>query len=195
MCDCNSCIPIVTELNFIIDSGEEMNHLSEYMYSKTKKYYKRGRCIEIGRCPIDTEYLCEIFDTEIIGLGVRSLVNIKPETVIGCYMGCIRKSIDASWIYAFEYGLKGYVIDGSDKRSMMSYVNHSRNPNLDIDYIFHIVNGRKQIHIIFKTNQYIFAGDELYINYGDDYWKYYNSIEMKSNKKQKKITDYMVTRE
>jgi hypothetical protein len=203
MCDCDKCIPIVKELNSIIDSNinetintkDTKDKLTEYMYSKTRLYNKRGRFIEIGRCPIDTDYLCETFDTEIYGLGVRSLVGIKQDTVVGCYMGCIRKYQEASWVYAFEYGLKDYVIDGSDKRSIMSYVNHSKYPNLDVEYVFHILNGIKQIHIIFKANQYILAGEELYIDYGDDYWKYYNSIEKKiekrSNKKQTKITDYL----
>ena len=195
MCDCDSCIPIVKELNQVIDYGEELKtKLTDYMYYNIRKCYKKGRCIEIGRCPCDTEYLCETFDTEKMGIGVRALVNIKPETVIGCYMGCIRKCGEASWEYAFEYGLKGYVIDGSDKRSIMSYVNHSNFPNLNIDYIFHIVNGIKQIHIIFRTNQYIYSGDELYIDYGEDYWKYSNNLmEQRSNKKQSKITDYFIS--
>jgi hypothetical protein len=194
MCDCDKCIPIVNELNQVIDSGENLkSKLTDYMYYSVRHSYKKGRCIEIGRCPYDTDYLCETFNTETMGIGVRSLVNITPETVIGCYMGCIKKSGQAPWVYAFEYGLKSYVIDGSDKRSIMSYVNHSQFPNLNIEYVFHIVNGKKQIHIIFRTNQYVYAGEELFIDYGEDYWAHYNKIENRSSKKQRKITDYFFT--
>ncbi len=200
MCDCTNCFPIAMELNQAIDSGENIkSKLSEYMYHKVRNSYKRGITIDIGRCPCDTEYLCETFQTETMGIGVRTVVDIRPETVIGCYLGCIRKTENAPWVYAFEYGLNGYVVDGSDKRSMMSYVNHSNHPNLDIEYMFHIVNGKKQIHIVFKTNNYILAGEELFINYGTEYWEY--SIQMdkfygkeptipKNKKKQTKITNY-----
>jgi hypothetical protein len=180
------------ELNYTIDSCENIkSKLTSYMYNKVRKYYKFGKCIEIGRCPCDTEYLCETFDTDTIGTGVRSCVDIRPETQVGCYLGCIRKTGEAPWVYAFEYGLNGYVIDGSDKRSIMSYVNHSEFPNLDIEYVFHIVNGKKQIHIVFKANKYINAGEQLFINYGDDYWKYFNKIHnIEKYKKQTKLTNY-----
>lgn len=192
MCDCTDCFPLMMELNETIDSGENIkSKLSSYMYHKVRKYYKFGKCIEIGRCPCDTEYLCKTFDTETMGTGVCAYIDIHPETSVGCYLGCIRKTGEAPWVYAFEYGLNGYVVDGSDKRSIMSYVNHSDCPNLNIEYVFHIVNGKKQLHIAFKANRYIHAGEELFIDYGHEYWEYYSEIHnIGKYKKQTKITNY-----
>jgi SET domain-containing protein len=192
MCDCTDCFPVVMELNDIIDSGKNIKtKLTSNMYHTIRKCNKFNKCIEIGRCPCDTEYLCETFDTETMGIGVRACIDIHPETSVGCYLGCIRKTGEASWVYAFEYGLEGYVVDGSDKRSIMSYVNHSDHPNLNVEYVFHIVNGKKQLHIVFKANKYIHAGEELFIDYGDEYWKYSNEINnIVTFKKQTKITNY-----
>lgn len=200
MCNCYNCEKIIEELNDIIDhsheyTDKELKHqLEPYVYQKLKK----NKIMEINICP-DSHQYCEIFDTEFMGDGVRSICDIPSKTVIGCYLGCIEpvynKSVD--WKYAFAYALNGYVIDGSNKDSMMSVINHSRTPNVDVDYHYHIVDGKKQCHIVFITKSFIHSGEELYIDYGNEYWKFaskYGIIEFNEDerplKRQRKITDY-----
>lgn len=197
MCDCFDCHEIIDELNSIIDNRDKYTmeelktRLEPFMYNKLKK----NKEINISICP-NTEEYCEIFKTDSMGDGVKAIVNIPPNTVIGCYLGCINKET-TNWKYAFAYGLQNYVVDGYDKKSMMSIVNHSRNPNLSIDYEFHVINGKKQCHIVFITNKHIFEGDELYIDYGEDYWDYARKIGMveintQRPLKQRKMTDYYI---
>jgi SET domain-containing protein len=206
MCNCYNCELIMDDLIELIDNSSEYpdkdlkSQLEPYVYYKVKQYKKLNKPFEISTCP-DTSKYCEIFDTEFIGQGVRAIDYIPKNTVIGCYLGCIKlqRTDKVDWKYSFAFALNPYVIDGSDKKSMMSIVNHSRDPNVDIDYQYHIVDGKKQCHIVFITKKHIFTGEELYIDYGDDYWKWASKngmIELgrmvleRPNKKQKKITDY-----
>lgn len=204
MCDCYNCEKITKELIEIIDKSHEYTdtnlkiHLAPYVYYKLKRYNRSQKQIEISICP-DSSMYCEIFDTLQMGEGVRAINDIEPNTVIGCYLGCIKSSENTTidWKYSFEFALNGYLIDGADKKSMMSIVNHSRKPNVEIDYHIHIVNGKKQCHIVFITNTKIRSGEELFIDYGNDYWNFANkygimefNVVESSSKRQRKITDY-----
>lgn len=206
MCHCHNCQVIMDDLIEIIDNSHEYPDkdlkelLDPYLHQKIRVYEKRNKSFEMSTCP-DTSKYCEIFDTDFIGKGVRAIESIPKNTIIGCYLGCIQLSTNKSvdWKYSFAFGLKSYIIDGSAKKSMMSIVNHSRDPNVDIDYHIHIVDGKKQCHITFITKRHIFTGEELYIDYGQDYWNFASKCGMielgrmvlePPLKRQKKITDY-----
>jgi len=204
MCNCFNCQVIHDECVEIIEHSHEYSlydlkeKLDPYVYQVIK--HSKQQLEPIQECP-DTEQYCELFNTDFIGIGVRAITDITSKTVVGCYLGSIElegnKRVD--WKYAFAYALNGYIVDGSNKKSMMSYVNHSRKPNVDVDYHIHMVDGKKQCHIVFITNQPISSGEELYINYGTDYWDHaskYGMVELayyapeRPSKRQRKITDY-----
>jgi SET domain-containing protein len=204
MCNCYNCQIIHDEFIELIDNLHEYPNkdlkelLEPYVYQMIKRSKDKLKIIK--ECPDTTKY-CEVFDTELIGMGVKSIVDISPKTVIGCYLGKIEpqsnKNVD--WKYSFAYALNGYVVDGSEKLSMMSYVNHSRKPNVEVDYQIHNVNGKQQCHIAFITNQYIFSGEELFIDYGNEYWKWASNLgyveigysdSERPLKRQRKITEY-----
>ncbi len=203
MCECFNCHKIIEELNDIIDNFDDYptkeltTKLETSLYNKIVRHKKKGIDLYIGKCPNSDEF-CEIVETDTMGDGVIAIQDIPSKTAIGCYIGCIdltnAKTYD--WRYAFAYGLNGYIIDGSEKKSMMSIINHSRNPNVNVEYVYHLVNGKKQIHIVFITAENIRKGDELFIDYGDEYWIYAKSLginEIDRDErplKQQKITDY-----
>ena len=53
----------------------------------------------------------------------------------------------------------------------MSYLNHSSKPNCYAVCEMHKVNEIYELHITIKTNKDIIKGEELTIDYGEDYWK------------------------
>ena len=200
MCKCFNCQTIHEEVFDII------NHSNEYPDSELKErlepfIYKRvtqHKLLPISECP-DTSIYCERFCTEYMGYGVKASINIPYGIIIGCYLGCIKSGYNVDWKYSFAYALNGYVIDGSDKQSLMSIVNHSRTPNVIVDYHFHMVDDKPQCHIVFIAKRYIHEGEELFIDYGDEYWnwaKQLGMIEITINdierplKRQRKITEY-----
>ncbi len=205
MCNCYNCQVVHDEFIEMIEHSHEYpdvelkEKLEPYVYQQVKRSKKRLETI--GECP-NTEEYCELFHTDFMGLGVRAITDISSKTVIGCYLGSIEPSTNKSvdWKYSFAYAMNGYVVDGSDKKSMMSCVNHSRKPNVEVDYHIHMVDGQKQCHIVFITNQYISSGEELYIDYGKEYWDWaskcgYIEINMYDTnerplKRQRKITEY-----
>jgi len=123
-------------------------------------------------CETTTE-ICEIFETENMGKGVRSKFSLPKGTEIGCYLGNIvpEKSVRKDNYYVFYYMLRGWVIDGSTNNSITSYLNHSKNPNLSTFFTFHFVDGEPELHLSFKTNQDVEIGEELFIDYGEEFWK------------------------
>jgi hypothetical protein len=202
MCNCSKCEPAMAYLIKLIDHSDEYpnkvlkEQLEPYVYNKVIKYNEEQTPFEISTCP-KTETYCEIFTTDYMGEGIRAIHDISVDTIIGCYLGCmVYRSIEINWKYAFASALSSYSVDGSEKKSMMSIVNHSRTPNVDIDYHIHIVDGKKQCHIVFIVKTFIKAGEELFIDYGHEYWDYarkHGINEMgfeRPLKRQRKITDY-----
>jgi SET domain-containing protein len=141
-----------------------------------------------------------------MGKGVRAIKHIPKNTPIGCYMGTvkhqseIRKSDD--WRYNFFYALKDYTIDGSNCDSIMSLINHSDKPNIQVSHHLHSIGNPskpvEEVHIVFITKTDIEPYTELFIDYGEDYWKasklmgINKQIEQPNTHKQKLITDYFI---
>ena len=144
------------------------------------------------KCPCSSSnQYCELFKTLNMGYGVRSKKYIPFGTKIGCYLGTIKNMNDREiiddWRYDFQYIFNKYYVDGSNKLSLMSSVNHSIDNNIHILYELHYTEELKEeCHIVFQASKDIEMNEELFINYGDDYWNHFN----KQNKNQKLITDY-----
>ena len=140
----------------------------------------------LGICYPSSDIL-EIFDTVDMGKGVRAKDKLYKGQRLGCYMGEIKHNAEPSkdWRYNFAYVLKDFYIDGKDE-SLICYMNHSSKPNVQIVWEKH----GDEIHIVFVANKIIDEGEELFIDYGEDYWKYARSQNIRPEGRQRLITEY-----
>jgi len=140
----------------------------------------------LGICYPSSDIL-EIFDTVDMGKGVRAKDKLYKGQRLGCYMGEIKHNAEPSkdWRYNLAYVLKDFYIDGKDE-SLICYMNHSSKPNVQIVWEKH----GDEIHIVFVANKIIDEGEELFIDYGEDYWKYARSQNIRPEGRQRLITEY-----
>jgi hypothetical protein len=140
----------------------------------------------LGICYPSSEIL-EIFDTVDMGKGVRAKEKLYKGQRLGCYMGEIKHNAEPSkdWRFNFAYVLKDFYIDGKDE-SLICYMNHSCKPNVKIIWEKH----GDEIHIVFVANQIIDEGEELFIDYGEDYWAYARKQNIRPECRQRLITEY-----
>lgn len=128
------------------------------------------------RCCKPSDF-CEVFDAGPMGRGVRAKRTIWANTHIGCYSGVLRANADkhnGDWRYNYTYALKDYYIDASQDTCMMAMLNHSeKDENVNVEYGLHeMPDGRVECHIVFVAKRAIMRMEELFIDYGPDYWKY-----------------------
>ena len=144
-------------------------------------------------CPNSNNF-CEVFNTPNMGKGVRAKHFIQKGTKIGCYLGTLKHESERDdaddWRYDFAYGLKDFYIDGSKCISMMSVLNHSDNPNVNVKFHLHDINNLQEVHIVFIASKNIYQYTELFIDYGDDYWKSASKHGIHKDIKQSLITDF-----
>ena len=98
------------------------------------------------------------------GLGLFAIEPIKRGDFIANYTGRLITNdyADTLWTkYLFEVNNR-WTLDGSGKRNIARYINHSCKPNAESD-----VRGHKIIILAKKT---INAGDEITYNYGRNYF-------------------------
>ena len=103
------------------------------------------------------------------GLGLFATKPIKKGTKIIRYMGPLldsRKKKDEAVDnkYLFEINNR-WTIDGSTRKNIARYINHSCKPNAESD-----VNSRKR-KVIIRAIKNIEIGDEINYDYGTDYFK------------------------
>lgn len=124
------------------------------------------------------------------GLGLFATQKIKKGTKIIRYMGPLLDSknekhdgIDNK--YLFEINNR-WTIDGSTRKNIARYINHSCKPNSESD-----VNTRKR-KVIIRAVKTIEPGEEINYDYGSDYFKIFlkpigckcDSCEKKRKKKR-----------
>jgi SET domain-containing protein len=98
------------------------------------------------------------------GLGLFALKPFKRGDFIANYTGRKVRTAEADDIgtkYLFEINSR-WTIDGSTRRNVARYINHSCRPNAETD-----VKGHKIIITAIKTIQ---PGDEITYNYGRNYF-------------------------
>ena len=101
------------------------------------------------------------------GLGLFASEPIEKGGFVIEYFGPImtrKESDEKGGKYLFETS-KNRVIDGSSRKNIARYVNHSCKPNCEIE----IMHGR--VYLFAKRT--IMAGEELSYDYGDEYIKEY----------------------
>ncbi len=142
----------------------------------------------LGICYPSSDIL-EIFDTVDMGKGVRAKEKLYTGQRLGCYMGEIKHNTEQSkdWRFNFAYVLKDFYIDGKDE-SIICYMNHCSKPNVKIIWEKH----GDEIHIVFVANQIIDEGEELFIDYGEEYWEYARKQNIRPEGRQRLITEYFV---
>lgn len=117
----------------------------------------------------------EIADSPGRGKGLFALRNIDEDVFVAPYLGPIKKwsdvedDVDNSYLFELD---EDTCIDGSDPTlsNWARYLNHSkRRKNCHAEQIegpWGRVTG-----ISFRTLRPILAGEELFFDYGDDYWE------------------------
>jgi uncharacterized protein len=104
------------------------------------------------------------------GLGLFATVPIAKGTWVVEYRGPIltdedaKKREDRGDRYLFEIN-KRWTIDGSPRRNLARYANHSCRPNMEAEII--------QKRVLLRAIRRIEPGDELTYNYGRDYLENY----------------------
>jgi len=98
------------------------------------------------------------------GLGLFARVPIKKDDFILEYTGeriptVVADERDSKYLFELD---ADWTIDGETKENTARYINHDCYPNTETD----IVNGK----IIFEAIRDIAAGEELTVDYGDEYF-------------------------
>lgn len=128
---------------------------------------REKRFIPIKECCEPLKTLIEIKETENMGKGVFAKVNIPEGTYLGCYLGDYVLDIPCKpfeeTMYYFETAFHNYAVDGKNETR---YLNHSDCNNVDCYDIVH----ENDIHNGFFAKQEIKEGEQLFIDYGEEYW-------------------------
>lgn len=187
--DCK--IPIRCKVNtltkIVKNPGKYKKHLKQRILVNEYLIYR----IPTSNFCAKSEEFVEIYETQNMGEGLRAKIDLKWGQPIGCYYGEIKDKLEdtSDWRYNYEYALKGLYVDGKGK-SLMAKMNHSNKPNVYVFYELHKINDIEEMHISFITNKLVKKGEELFIDYGPEYWDYAQKIGLKPFLKQKLITDY-----
>jgi SET domain-containing protein len=102
------------------------------------------------------------------GLGLFATAEIDKGTLVAEYKGRRMSNAEADAMeargsrYMFTINSR-WTVDGSSRRNLARYANHSCRPNAESD----VVKGR----VIIKARKRIQPGDEITYNYGKDYFE------------------------
>lgn len=110
-----------------------------------------------------------------IGYGVFTERPIPKGAYVGEYTGILRRRLWFSrWenLYCFDYTIgegrsSSHVIDASLSSNHTRFINHSETPNLELVSVDHA----SQVHVILYASRSIAAGEQLFYDYGDEYWR------------------------
>jgi SET domain-containing protein len=101
------------------------------------------------------------------GLGLYATVPIRRGEFIANYTGRVvpnRIADELDTKYVFEINNR-WSIDGSSRRNIARYINHSCKPNAETDV--------KKHRIVISAIRTIHPGDEITYNYGRNYFNYF----------------------
>jgi len=144
------------------------------------------RCIKGGECVYPGDYV-EVFETVDMGKGIRVKRDLRRGEEIGCYLGELKGCGDNSdGVYDFAYALRGFYVDGRNG-SLLSFCNHSDRPNVDVIWRMH-----NELHLVFRVNRDVRKGEELFIDYGEEYWEGMRKRGVIKTTRQRLITEFFV---
>lgn len=115
------------------------------------------------------------------GMGLFTREEIEKDTIIGYYSGEIKSVDSMPYHHAYRFELnERYYIDGYlNPRCMMAMINDSRFSLNDHNCDFHLNYNPETISpnafhdqlVSIITLRYISPNEELFIDYGPDYWR------------------------
>lgn len=148
--------------------GEENRQLAIEFASQLKA----GRCTDISIRWID----------EQLGYGVFAEADLPKGTFIGEFTGLVRqlsRKTPTHNPYCFHYPTRFwswnyYAIDALDVGNETRFINHSDRPNLQPLCLCE----RRLLHIIFTAKDPIKTGTQLTYDYGRDFWKTREKIDI-----------------
>ena len=130
--------------------------------------------IPIAECCENLAIFTEIKNTSELGLGVFAQQDLAANEYIGCYLGTIEEHpkihLTANYkeiAYNFACPFSEYCVNALKKGNATSLLNHSDNPNLVGCEIVH----ESEVHTAFFTKYAINKGEQLFIDYGEEYWE------------------------
>ncbi|KKP35323.1 MAG: Histone-lysine N-methyltransferase, H3 lysine-9 specific 3 [candidate division TM6 bacterium GW2011_GWF2_32_72] len=146
------------KMNGIIDeNSHEYPHLLQQVMS-----HKTAKC-----------YIKKISDQ--VGYGCFAAETIKAYELVSEYTGLIKTSVtDTQYNWEiplmFFYNNMPYSLymDGKNYGNFMRFVNASKNPNIDVRYIF---DKSGYPHVLYIANKNIIKGEQLLVSYGKKYWE------------------------
>ncbi len=121
-------------------------------------------------------HLLEVRQSNIpnAGLGLFARVNIPFNTRLGYYKGkllssdSVRRVKDNSYLFMLNIGGRSYYLDAKNKKysNILRYVNGVR------ESMVNMITYQYDKKIWYKTTRDILEGDELLMDYGENYeWK------------------------
>jgi SET domain-containing protein len=120
------------------------------------------------------------FVSDDMGFGLFAAKNISAGTPLGIYTGIVREHIrntDYSWEYNIAAVVKGsngetveLSVDALLAGNNMRFVNHAHNSDdLNVEQRYIPVDG--VWYVMYITTDDVRMHDQLWVSYGDEYWK------------------------
>lgn len=112
-----------------------------------------------------------------VGLGLFASQALSAGQLIGEYTGlvCLIDEVEERGAYAYEaWPGSPLAIDACTAGNHTRFINHARDPNLDV--LQCVIAG--SWHVLFAARRIIAAGEELFVDYGDGYWRRRRMIEI-----------------
>lgn len=140
---------------------------------KINKKYAKFLCYENKKSNLPKLYIKFISDD--LGFGLFADQNFKKGDYVGEFCGTITSNPDpSSENYNYSYIDDTDIVIAPRKiGNELQFANHSKKANVDWK---HIVGLDNKEHVIFVAVNEIKKGEQILIDYGDDYW---NSSEKK----------------
>ncbi|XP_047236373.1 histone-lysine N-methyltransferase EHMT1a isoform X2 [Girardinichthys multiradiatus] len=120
----------------------------------------------------------QLYKTEKMGWGVRALQEIPQGTFICEYVGEIISNAEAdkrendSFLFTLDNKVgEPYCIDARLFGNIGRFINHLCEPNLIAVRVFTIHQDQRFPKIAFFSSRLIKAGEQIGIDYGDNYWR------------------------
>jgi hypothetical protein len=135
---------------------------------KINKKYAKFLSYENKKTKLPKLYIKFISDD--LGFGLFADQNFKKDDYVGEFCGTITSNPDpSSDNYNYSYLDDTDIVIAPRKiGNELQFANHSKNANVDWKHIVGIDNKE---HVIFVAVNAIKKGEQILIDYGDDYWK------------------------
>lgn len=148
-----------------IDAAKAVEYTTNKLYQDGTKKYKLA--LKKGLMPD----LCIKWINKTVGYGLFANEAIQKGQLLGEYVGVIDfasnvKNTDFAFVYPLKIDGKQLSLDCRHYSNALRFANHSDQSNTNTQYI--VVDGR--FRLIFFARVDIKAGQQIFINYGANYW-------------------------